>query len=967
MLEDELGNDFSKSMKIEEILRKRPYYVVFALDKKLFDAVEILQDIMQLDFNAGISIITAFDDLPKECFKIFQLQSDGNNSVTFLRELDQGEIYFKMDRYEEKIANKVMKEISNISLGNESESAVLPKMVTFLEMFGVGKLEHLNILQRWKENNPVRSLATPIGVAPDGSPFMLDLHQQYHGPHVSGGYGCNVCASYDGTVLVAASPCDKNYGKTNGICTCGKGGSCLGNYVYILHNYKGNQFVSRYGHLQKVSVQTGQTVTKGMVIGEMGSTGASTGPHLDFTIWQGNSTSRPSSTSNQWIDPFLNQFLEKVANLTSIGCGDEYVNEVNQLYKDTEKPSNVVLALEKTTFLSTDHVTYYCAGNNVNYYVISIYDSTGKVLEMVKVNPGEYVTRYYNPGKYIAYCEGFNSIGNTFSNTIEFIVCNHLSTELKDHKPASCTAVGYSGDVYCKACKTKISSGKQIAKLDHTYDNGVISRPASSTVAGLKIYTCTVCKITKTVTIPATGIKTYSIIYHLNGGTNNTKNPKTYTSEQNALTILDPTKEHYTFNGWYLSETGNEKFVSGNTYNKDLDLYARWSPKTYQVTYNPNGGTLKGATVQSVTYGEKYGTLRSVEREGYTFLGWYTSLTGTTKVTENTICSGDIVLYAHWQKVEVPDAGDDKKDDTNKKDDVPGKDDSSGKDDTTNKDDEKENQTPVEKPHVHDYMLTKTIKATCLKNGKYVYTCICGAEKSLVISNEGMEHRWIEVIDKKATTTEKGIKHEECTVCGSKQKEYTLIDKLQVPKGSILVDKKVTYKVTSIGKVEYVKNTTNATNITVPNTVTIDGNIYKVTSIAANAFKNNKKLKKVVIGSNVTSIGKEAFSGCTKLASVTLGKNVTVIGDKAFYKCTDLAKLTIPAKVNKIGKQAFYGCKKLKSITIKTTKLTTKNVGTKAFQGIYAKATIKVPKQKLSAYKKMLNARGVGKKAKVKK
>ena len=61
----------------------------------------------------------------------------------------------------------------------------------------------------------------------------------------------------------------------------------------------------------------------------------------------------------------------------------------------------------------------------------------------------------------------------------------------------------------------------------------------------------------------------------------------------------------------------------------------------------------------------------------------------------------------------------------------------------------------------------------------------------------------------------------------------------------------------------------------------------------------------------------------------------------------------------------FYGCKNLKNITIKTTKLTKKRVGSKAFSGIHAKAVIKVPKKKLSAYRKMLKARGAAKKENV--
>ena len=68
------------------------------------------------------------------------------------------------------------------------------------------------------------------------------------------------------------------------------------------------------------------------------------------------------------------------------------------------------------------------------------------------------------------------------------------------------------------------------------------------------------------------------------------------------------------------------------------------------------------------------------------------------------------------------------------------------------------------------------------------------------------------------------------------------------------------------------------------------GTTYKVTSIAANAFKNNKKISKVVIGNNIVSIGKNAFAGCKKLTSVTLGKNVkTIRKDHLVYEVILLA------------------------------------------------------------------------------
>ncbi len=145
----------------------------------------------------------------------------------------------------------------------------------------------------------------------------------------------------------------------------------------------------------------------------------------------------------------------------------------------------------------------------------------------------------------------------------------------------------------------------------------------------------------------------------------------------------------------------------------------------------------------------------------------------------------------------------------------------------------------------------------------------------------------------------------------------------------VKVGKKVTvnsskYKVTSVSgtrAVQFTSGKKNAKNVVIPATVKISGKNYKVTSIANNAFKNNKKLKKVTIGVNV----------------------------------------------NKIGKAAFKGCKNLKSITVKTKKLTAKKVGANAFKGINKKATFKVPKNKVKAYKKIVKAKGAAKTVKVKK
>ncbi len=169
--------------ELNKYLKTHPYYCIFALDKKCFDGMEILKQILQEDKSVGVSIISAFDDLPKECSKIFSLDPINPGSVLYIKQLDHDTERFLLDSYDSQLAAKAARTLANTSLRVMAKTHVLPKSYTFLEMFQAGKIEHLNIENRWASNNPVQSLTTPIGIGADGSLFMLDLHQKYHGPH----------------------------------------------------------------------------------------------------------------------------------------------------------------------------------------------------------------------------------------------------------------------------------------------------------------------------------------------------------------------------------------------------------------------------------------------------------------------------------------------------------------------------------------------------------------------------------------------------------------------------------------------------------------------------------------------------------------------------------------------------------------------------------------------------------------
>lgn len=102
----------------------------------------------------------------------------------------------------------------------------------------------------------------------------------------------------------------------------------------------------------------------------------------------------------------------------------------------------------------------------------------------------------------------------------------------------------------------------------------------------------------------------------------------------------------------------------------------------------------------------------------------------------------------------------------------------------------------------------------------------------------------------------------------------------------------------------------------------------------------------------VTAIGNKAFCGCKALKRVSTGSNVLSIGSKAVSGCKALKKVTILKKTKKIGASAFAKCSNLRTITIKTTSLTKKSIGKKAFHGIAKKAKFKLPSSKKRLYKK---------------
>ena len=295
------------------------------------------------------------------------------------------------------------------------------------------------------------------------------------------------------------------------------------------------------------------------------------------------------------------------------------------------------------------------------------------------------------------------------------------------------------------------------------------------------------------------------------------------------------------------------------------------------------------------------------------------------------------------------------------------------------------------------YTLKGDKAPTCTRAGTGHTECsICGDVMSTGVYVKELGHKWNSGrVTRKPTYTATGVKTFTCTVCktaktasiaklatkdiskktskitvsGIENKIYngkvhtqkSLVVKAGAKTLRLNKDYTVTYsKNKAVGKASVIIRGKNAYSGKITKTFTIvkaaKGKTYTV-----------GKFRYTITGAKADGTGTVAIAGTTysrsdkKFASLTIADTV-VIGDvrfkitsvsaNAFSRYTALKNVTIGNNVTSIGANAFLSCKNLKKMTIKSAKL--KSVGTKAFSGTYSKITFAVPRNKATAYKKLI-------------
>ena len=367
--------------------------------------------------------------------------------------------------------------------------------------------------------------------------------------------------------------------------------------------------------------------------------------------------------------------------------------------------------------------------------------------------------------------------------------------------------------------------------------------------------------------------KVYKLTYNNNGGSGCTS--QTVTSGNAWGTLCTPKRTNYSFLGWFTSATGGTKIESTAIATKNQTVYAHWEYTKLKLTYNNNGGS--GCSSKTFTKNQKVGTLCIPTKASNEFAGWYTSATGGTKVTSETVLSAATTVYAHWTPTcfaFTPSTG-----------------------------------TITD---YYDYKGNDSSNGSCPRSVTIPSTI--GGKTVLKIGNSSFEEKNITSVTIPNTITEIGYS----AFSKNSITSLTIPSSVKQIKGSAFYQNNIsTLNLNTgleyIGSSAFYKN--KLTTLTTPSTLTkIDSSAFYqnnistlslnegLTYIGSSAFYNNS-ITSVKTPSSLETIGYSTFKE-NKISSLTLNDGLKTIENFAFFK-NKIPNVTIPTTVTSLGNASF--------------------------------------------------------------
>ena len=315
-----------------------------------------------------------------------------------------------------------------------------------------------------------------------------------------------------------------------------------------------------------------------------------------------------------------------------------------------------------------------------------------------------------------------------------------------------------------------------------------------------------------------------------------------------------PTRDGYTFLGWYLENTYISKVTFPYEVTQNITLYAKWEKNTYNVHFELNGGEGVSDLKVSVINEEPIPT-----RKGYTFLGWYFESDFINKVTFPYEVTQNITLYAKWEE-NLP--------------------------------------TSISFVVSAEGVLTEVNGISETNNVVIIPNKVNNIEIKEIGDELFLKNTYIEKLVIPETVTTLGYKM--CYGC-TNLKEVTLPDNISV------IPDYAFEKCTLLEKINIPQSL-----VQIRNDAFAESGIKEFIApdsfkeIWGYAFKDCKNLEKVDLN-KTTSIGDMSFENCTKLSSIVLPNTLVELGTYVFSGCTLLSNIKMPSNAIEITNTFIYG------------------------------------------------------------
>ena len=183
---EKLEDDGRDDSNVEPYKLHKPYYFIFTDSIDAIRNTSIIKKVLNYKKNLGFSLFVVNDSLgtlPDQMNTFISVTEELSGMFTNTLKFNQHNNEFRVDFNTLYDINRCSQILANTPIQLEKGKYELPKSLSFLEMFKVGRVEQLNSLDRWKNNNPTNSLSVPVGIDQNGELFKMDLHEKVYGPH----------------------------------------------------------------------------------------------------------------------------------------------------------------------------------------------------------------------------------------------------------------------------------------------------------------------------------------------------------------------------------------------------------------------------------------------------------------------------------------------------------------------------------------------------------------------------------------------------------------------------------------------------------------------------------------------------------------------------------------------------------------------------------------------------------------